>query len=40
MRQLLVTQITMDAVAHGEQLNERARAEATSAKSLNLGVAP
>jgi P-type conjugative transfer protein TrbJ len=40
MRQLLVTQITMDAIAHAEQLNEHARAEATAAKSFNLGSEP
>jgi len=40
LRQIEITHLDIDAVHHGEELNERARAEATTAKSLNVGVAP
>jgi hypothetical protein len=39
-RQLLVTQITLEATKAGEQLNERAQQQATIATSDNLGVHP
>lgn len=40
LRQLALTLLDIDAVQYGEELNERSRAEATTAKSLNLGVEP
>jgi hypothetical protein len=40
LRQLVVTQITLEATKAGEELNERTQAQATSAQSINLGVAP
>ncbi len=40
LRQLVVMQVTLEATKAGEELNERTRAQATSAQSLNLGVAP
>jgi len=39
-RQLLVTQITLEATKAGEELNERAQQQATMATSDNLGVQP
>ncbi len=39
-RQLLVTQITLEATKAGEELNERAQQQATLAQSNNLGVTP
>jgi P-type conjugative transfer protein TrbJ len=40
LRQLEVSHITLDATKAGEELNERARTEATSAQAANLGVSP
>jgi hypothetical protein len=40
LRQLTVAQITLDATKAGEELNERAQGEATSAQAANLGVSP
>ncbi|HVN90978.1 MAG TPA: hypothetical protein VMT61_14275 [Candidatus Binataceae bacterium] len=40
LRQLVVMQITLEATKAGEELNERTQAQATSAQSINLGVAP
>jgi P-type conjugative transfer protein TrbJ len=40
LRQLVVMQITLEATRAGEELNERAQGQATSATSYNLGVAP
>jgi conjugal transfer/entry exclusion protein len=40
LRQLVITQITLEATKAGEELNERAQAQATVAKSANLGVEP
>ena len=39
-RQLLVTQITLQATKAGEELNERAQQQATITQSNNLGVTP
>jgi hypothetical protein len=39
-RELLVTQITLEATKAGEELNERAQQQATIAASDNLGVQP
>jgi hypothetical protein len=40
LRQLVVMQITLEATRAGEELNERTQAQATSAMSYNLGIAP
>jgi len=40
LRQLEVSYITLDAAKAGEELNERAQTEATSAQAANLGVSP
>jgi hypothetical protein len=40
LRQLSVAQITLDATKAGEELNERAQSEATSAQAANLGASP
>jgi conjugal transfer/entry exclusion protein len=40
MRQLQATQLVMEAVRNGEELNERSQAGATIATSLDLGVLP
>lgn len=39
-RQLSLTQLTVDTVRAGEELNERAQQQATVAQSTNLGVSP
>ncbi len=39
-RQLLVTQITLEATKAGEELNERSQKQATLAESNNMGIAP
>ncbi len=40
LRQLEVSHITLEATKAGEELNERAQTEATSAQAANLGVSP
>ena len=40
LRQLVVIQVTLEATKAGEELNERAQAQATAAKSANLGIDP
>jgi hypothetical protein len=40
LRQLEVSHITLEATRAGEELNERAQTEATSAQAANLGVSP
>ena len=40
LREIELAHLDIDAVHHGEELNERARAGATTAKSLNAGTAP
>ena len=39
-RQLQVTQIILEATKAGEELNERAREQATAATNIDLGVSP
>ena len=40
LRQLVVIQVTLEATKAGEELNERTQAQATAAKSANLGMDP
>jgi hypothetical protein len=40
LREIELAHLDIDAVHHGEELNERAQAGATTAKSLNAGIAP
>jgi hypothetical protein len=40
LREIELAHLDIDAVHHGEDLNTRARAGATTAKSLNAGIAP
>jgi len=40
VRQLLADQVVVEAVNHAEQLNERAREQATNATQFNLGLPP
>jgi hypothetical protein len=40
LRQLEIVHITIDAMHHGEELNEKAQQEATDAQTFNFGVSP
>jgi hypothetical protein len=40
LRQLVIAQITIEALHHSEELNEKAPQEATDAQSFNFGVSP